>query len=386
MALDLFQRLAADETLHPQYLKTRDDAVMEPARAVLREVAATMSDPDGNFVQQFQTHGFDARTFELYLQALFTEAGHSIDRSHDRPDFLISRDGMTVAVEAVTANPPPRKDYQPYEQFPANPPKTQEEAMRYLKHEVAIKFGSPLYTKLKKKYWTLPHVAGKPLVIAIETFHGGGLNLSATSISQFLFGIDHRHWFDDGGNLVVEGDAILRHEGSKVIPSNFFGLPDAKHISGVLFCNAGTIPKFGRMGQQGAYRSGAVRMVRMGDCYDPDPNAVQPELFAYEVGDSRAPLEPWRDGSVFIRNPHALLPLPQGWIGAGAEDELAETGTIIPTFADPFHVYSSNTILFPGDASDQAIADVVEQRMMIMRMGQVIGEQWRAGSACRVSY
>jgi hypothetical protein len=378
MALDLFQRLAADDALHPQYLKTRDEAIIGPARAVLREVAGTMIDPDGNFVQQFQTHGFDARTFELYLQALFTEAGHSIDRSHDRPDFLISRDGLTVAVEAVTATPPPRKDYQPYEQFPANPPKTQEEAMRYLKHEVAIKFGSPLYSKLKKKYWTLPHVAGKPLVIAIETFHGGALNLSATSISQYLFGIDHRHWFDDGGNLVVEGGTILQHEGSKVIPSNFFGLPDAEHISGILFCNAGTIPKFGRIGQQGAHRSSAVRMVRIGDCWDPDPNAISPEPFAYEVGDPQVPLEPWRDGAVFIRNPHALLPVPPGWIGAGAEDELAETGTIIPTFADRFHVYSSNTLLFRGDVPDEALWAVVDERMTIMRMAQELGEQWRA--------
>ena len=110
MAIDLFQRLAADGTLHPQYLKTRDHVMMAPARAMLCEVASTMTDPDGNFVQQFQTHGFDARTFELYLHALFVEAGHTIDRTHARPDFLISRDGLTVAVEAVTANPPPRKD------------------------------------------------------------------------------------------------------------------------------------------------------------------------------------------------------------------------------------------------------------------------------------
>lgn len=74
-----------------------------------------MADPDGNLVEQFQTRGFDARTFEIYLHALFTEAGHVIDRSHDRPDFMITRDGLTVAVEAVTANPQPSKAYQPYE-------------------------------------------------------------------------------------------------------------------------------------------------------------------------------------------------------------------------------------------------------------------------------
>lgn len=378
MALDLFQRLGAETTLHPQFILTRDAPSMGPARAVLRDVAAAMDDPDGNFVQQFQTHGFDARTFELYLQALFTEAGHAIDRSHDRPDFLISRDGLTVAVEAVTANPPPRPDYQPYELYPQVGPANAEEAMRFLKHEVAIKIGSPLYSKLQKKYWDLPHVAGRPFVIALENFHGGGLNMSANSVSQYLYGIDHRHWFDDGGNLVVEGDAIIRHEGSKIIPSNFFGLPDAVHVSGILFSNTGTVPKFGRIGQQGAHPSGAVRMVRIGDCWDPDPNATMSELFAYEVGNPEMPPEPWRDGSVFMRNPNALHPLPDEWIGAGAEENLSKAGTVVPTFADPFHVYSSQTLLFRGDVPDGAMWDAVEQRLEILRMAQGLGENWRS--------
>ena len=378
MAIDLFQRLATDGALHPQYLKTRDHVMMAPARAMLREVASTMTDPDGNFVQQFQTHGFDARTFELYLHALFAEAGHAIDRTHARPDFLISRDGLTVAVEAVTANPPPRKDYQPYEQFPAELLSTGDEVMRYLKHEVAIKFGSPLYSKLQKKYWNLPHVAGKPLVIAIETFHGGGLHLSANSISQYLFGVDHQHSFDSRGNLVVKGSAVLRHEGSKVIPSNFFGLPDAERVSGILFSNAGTIPKFGRIGQQGAHSSDAVRMVRIGNCWDPDPNAISPQPFAYEVGDPGLPAEPWRDGSVFIHNPCALHPLPPAWLGAGAEENLTEAGTVIPTFADAFHVYTSDTMLFPGNAPDSVLATFVEKRMALMRVAQGLGESWRS--------
>ena len=378
MAIDIFQRLGADETLHPHYLRTRDSGLMAPARAMLAEVAAGMHDPDGNFAQQFQTHGFDARTFELYLQALFSEAGHAIDRTHDRPDFLLSKGGLTAAVEAVTANPPPTKDYQPYEQVPANSPSNAEDAMRYLKHEVAIKFGSPLYSKLQKKYWQLPHVAGKPLVIAIETFHGGGLHLSSTSVSQYLFGVDHQQWFDDDGNLIVEGNAILKHEGSKVIPSNFFGLPDAEHVSGVLFSNAGTIPKFGRIGHQGKHHSEDVRMVRVGNCWDPDPNAATPEVFAYEVGDPQVPPEPWRDGAVFIHNPNALHPVPPAWIGAGAEENLGEAGTVVSTFADPFQVYASDTLLFSGDAPEAHIAAVVEQQVALLDMAQQLGDRWRS--------
>lgn len=377
MPIDLFATLRPDADLHPQFLKTRDDLQMAPARAMLRDVTATMEDPDGNLVEQFQTYGFDARTFEIYLQALFQEAGHAIDRSHDRPDFLISRDGLTVAVEAVTANPPPTRDYQPYQLVPATRPRTRDEVFQYLKHEVAIKFGSPLYSKLQKRYWELPHVAGRPFVIAIETFHGGALQHSATSVSQYLYGVDHSYRFDDAGYLVVEGETIKEHVGSKTIPSNFFGQPGAEHVSAVLFCNAGTVPKFGRIGQQGAHRSADVRMVRYGTCLDLDPNATEPEQFAYEVGDPDVPPEPWRDGSVLIHNPNALRPLPAEWLGAGGEENLQPGGTVALTWKDPFQPFESLTMMFPGHTPDDAMWQQIDHQMRLRSMGQDLARQWR---------
>lgn len=378
MSIDLFVTTRPDSVLHPQFIKTRDDPKFAPARAMLREVSATMADPDGNLVEQFQTHGFDARTFEIYLQALFTESGHVIDRTHDRPDFIISRDGTTAAVEAVTANPPPAKGYQPYVPVQRKPPRDRDEVMRYLKHEVAIKLGSPLYTKLKKKYWELPHVAGLPFIIAIETFHGdGSLSLSSTALSQYLLGLDHRFRFDDSGNLVVEADAIVKHVGSKPIPSNFFAQTGAEHVSAVLFCNAGTIPKFGRIGQQGEHRSDAVRMVRYGNCLDHDPNATIPEPFAFEIGDPDVPPEPWRDGSVLIHNPNALLPLPAEWLGAGAEENMGPNGTIVSTWRDPFQPFASYTAMFDGNIGDEAMWSAIDRQMMKLAMGQALGDSWR---------
>lgn len=376
MAIDLFARFRPDVDLHPQFLKTRDDPKMAPARGALRDVAMTMDDPDGNLVEQFQTHGFDARTFEIYLQALFTEAGHTINRSYNRPDFLISRDGLTVAVEAVTANPPPRPNYQPYEIMPKAAPRDMEEAVAFLKNETAIRFGSPLYSKLNKKYWDLPHVAGKPLIIAIETFHGGSLTLSSTSLSQYLLGVDHRAHFDNEGELIIKADPITHHVGSKTIPSNFFAQPGAENISAVLFSNAGTIPKFARIGQQGMHQSNAVRMVRYGQCLDHDPNAVSPEAFAYEIGDPDVPPEPWRDGSVLIHNPTAVRPLPAEWLGAGAEENLATTGTIVSTWRDPFQPFASMTMMFDGSVSDEMMWRAIDQQMVLLSIGQTIANDF----------
>ena len=41
-------------------------------------------DVDGNFVQQFQSTGFDARLWELYLYALFTEQGYGFESNPRR--------------------------------------------------------------------------------------------------------------------------------------------------------------------------------------------------------------------------------------------------------------------------------------------------------------
>jgi hypothetical protein len=320
---------------------------------------------------------FDARTFEIYLHALFTEGGHAIDRTHGRPDFLISRDGLTVAVEAVTANLPPKPDYQPYVQTYRGPPRGPEDAIHYLGHEVQIRFGSPLYSKLKKAYWKLPHVEGRPLVLAIENFHGdASLTISSTSLSEYLFGVKHRHHFDDEGNLVVEADAVAEHVGSKTIPSNFFKQPGAENISAVSFSNTGTVPKFNRIGQEGHHRSKQVRMIRYGTCYDHDPNATAPNTFAYEVGDLNFPAELWRQGSVMIHNPHALHPIPPEWIGAGAEENLGEKGNVIPVWRDHFMPYMSMTKLFPGDTPTRQMWEQAESEIRFMILGQVLARDW----------
>ena len=94
MAVNLFADLGKPKSsLHPQFLTLRDAPRYAPARRQLEESQVGFEDPDGNFVEQFQTTGFDARTLELFLFAMFRESGHTVDRSQQRPDFLSERDG-----------------------------------------------------------------------------------------------------------------------------------------------------------------------------------------------------------------------------------------------------------------------------------------------------
>lgn len=344
--LNLFEKVQGDDFCHPQYLTLRDSPLYEPARGQLGEICKRFSDPDGNFVQQFQTHGFDARTFELFLFALLEEQGHAIDRTHDRPDFMIERAGVSAAVEAVTANPPPKGEFQPYDAMPEE--MTKEELERYRRHDLAVRLGSPLFSKLQRRYWNLPHVQGRPFLLAIQDFHrAGSLMMSSTTLTNYLFGFT-QHWYrSPEGELVISEVPLESHKAGKEIPSGFFRQPEAENISAVLFCNGGTIPKFNRMGQEGDFTSGNVRMLRYGACYKFDKSATMPEPFLYEVGDPGEGRETWREGTVLIKNPGAKAPLPDEWFGAGAEEDLVN-GKSVTTFREPFLPYWSITEKFPG--------------------------------------
>jgi hypothetical protein len=343
MPIDLFADLGKpDSELHPQFITLRDAPGYAPARQLIRQPQEEFSDPDGNFVEQFQTFGLDARTFEFFLSVMLKDAGHELDRSFDRPDFLITKDGVTAAVEAVTANPQGNGAIQPYDAVPDF--RKLQEAAEELEQTIPIRLGSPLFSKLKKKYWELPQVADKPLILAIQDFHtAGALATSDVPLVRYLYGLGQTWRHDEEGNLVIEGHQLEEHQhGDKRIPSGFFRQPDAEHISAVLFCNTGTIPKFNRMGHQGAFMAKGVRMLRWGSCYRHDPNAAAPRPFVYEVGDKDWPLETWRQGTVLIRNPDALHPLPENWFGAALEHRLVD-GEVRTMPSEPFLPFFSTT-------------------------------------------
>lgn len=71
--VDFFKPLAEDKYLHPSFKILATEDRYSPAREIISAMMRSYEDLDGNFVQQFQTTGFDARLWELYLFAAFTE-------------------------------------------------------------------------------------------------------------------------------------------------------------------------------------------------------------------------------------------------------------------------------------------------------------------------
>jgi len=344
---DLFDPVKPRAELDPRFVLIAEHPSQAPVRSMARNVFTNFIDRDGNFVEQFQTTGFDQRTWELFLFAYLSDAGFSFDTTHARPDFVGEKDGEWVAIEATTANATGGQAAPTtLEGLRRRAAESNDEILRRIQHEMPIRLGSPLYSKLRERYWELEYVAAKPLIFAIESFAAeDALYFSDTGLAAYLYGLWATPWRTSTGDLIVTSIPISEHrEGNKVIPSGFFNQPEAEHISAVLFANAGTMPKFGRMAVQEGLDAKHVKMIRVGACYDHDPNAAEPLEFAYDVAERPHEWghpETWGEGMSMFHNPNALRPVDESLFPDIAHHRL-EDGRVTAT-VPAFHPFISQT-------------------------------------------
>jgi hypothetical protein len=211
-------------------------------------------------------------------------------------------------------------------------------------HENAmpIRFGSPLFSKLQKKYWELPQIQGCPLVFAIADFHDDqSMTWSSTALINYLYGVRHEHHYDENGRLVIDPIQIKKHKiGNKEIPSGFYFQPDTENVSAIMFSASGTISKFNRMGRQAGFKHPDVLMYRIGSHHDHDDNASLPKMFKYEVDETGT--ETWAEGMSIFHNPNAKHRVPEELFPTAAHHRF-ENDQIV-SFLPEFYPYSSMTL------------------------------------------
>ncbi|HDD44786.1 MAG TPA: glycosaminoglycan attachment protein [Candidatus Desulfofervidus auxilii] len=313
-SINLFKPIIPPVKQHPYFIILNRDPAFLPAKTIINLLMPHFQDIDGNFVRDFQSAGFDSRIWELFLFMYFNEENLIIKREHHAPDFIVEKFNKCVAIEATTVG---RKESKPkiimdFQEMVSklnsiNPLNIR----RKLQNEMPIKFGSPLYSKLKKKYWELDQVKGKPFVLAIADFHDDlSMVWSVSALIRYLYGIEYFFYYNTDGQLVLVPKKIKFHKhGTKTIPSGFFFQPGTEHISAVLFSSSGTISKFNRMGRQAGFKVDNIIMYRVGTCYNHNPNAWLPKKFAYIVDESCC--ETWAEGISMFHNPNALYPVPK---------------------------------------------------------------------------
>jgi hypothetical protein len=324
--VDFFAPVVSEARLNPNFVKLRDEEAFSAARGIIEPMMRWYDDADGNFIEQFQTTGFDARIWELYLFAAFREMNYGIEREHAVPDFVCTNPLATFGVEATTVNPSQDASGAPLPEPPLNTP---EEMQAYLTGYMPIKFGSALTSKLAKKYWEQPHLASLPFVLAIQDFSAPqSMTRTRSAFEQYIYGYAHDWERDAEGKLIIRPRKIGTHRwGPKEVPSGFFDLPETENISAVAFSNSGTISKFNRMGLFAGFGSPRLRLVRIGTAVDHDPNATEPLHFRRAVNDPDYQ-ETWTEGLDFWHNPKAKQPLTPDLLPGAAHHRLFPDGQV----------------------------------------------------------
>jgi hypothetical protein len=276
------------------------------------DIFRRMGDPDGNFIDDFQGPGFHSRVFELACFAYFEETGWTIERGRPNPDFLLTKDGVNVAVEAATSNP--RAGRQEDIALTRMHDLQTVDVLAKCTDEFPIRMGGVLREKLKQAYWTKPECRGHPFVVVIGPFHEpGSMTYVDELLARLLFGIDRfPEWTEQNGILVREATITAHSFGGKTIPSNFFRTDEvAANLSAVLWCNQFTISRFQRLWAEvfGLPDELGAAVV---SGWHALPGLPPAERFIYQIGDGATPPESWSRGATLFVNPHARVPLPAG--------------------------------------------------------------------------
>ncbi len=351
---DIFAPIVADEKQHNYFKVLISDENRMVARNMIQEIAYSFVDVDGNYIEQFQSTGFDQRLWELFLHVLFHKSDFEVDSSKQAPDFALLKFGMPIFVEAVTVGSNPNFDIIA---------STGAEVAELSKDYMPIKFGSTLFSKLnrKNKYWELPHVAGHPFVLAIHDYHGvatsdalGSMTWSRAGLVNYLYGVRDEVLIDKKmirprmvvGRYGLEPaiQFITEHTyGGKTIPSRFFAQPNAENISAVLFSNGATITTFSRMGKIAGLGDNNIKMLRTGMWIGKD--CLTTEHFVTSVDEDDYD-EAWGDTVTMFHNPWAKYPVPEELfpnISHAIFDPI--TSQIHYNFV-PKHVLTSTTVVF----------------------------------------
>lgn len=340
--IDFFTPLSkARDRLDPLFNELINNPIYSSAKNIIEPMMRWYEDADGNFIEQFQTTGFKQRLWELYLYAMLIENDVILEKEEKIPDFICCSEHASFCIEATTVNPTKLRGKT--ESIPAEPyssEKLEEIQLNYY----PIKFGSALFSKLKKKYWLDKVCVDKPLIFAIyDCLSPESGKYSKNSLIYYLYGYIHHGQHDENGQLQILPQKIDEHKWEdKVIPSGFFNQEDAKHISAVIFSNDASLGKFTRMGLINGFALEGTQMRRVGIKYNPDPNATEPLLFNLNVNDENYQ-ELWIEGLNVIHNPNALIPLPSSVFENAVQYYLLPDGNIKCEYFQSFQPIGSIT-------------------------------------------
>lgn len=328
---ELFNPVVPPSKQHRNFVQLTQNVGFSPAKELIAEIAYTFEDPDGNYIQQFQGKGFDARLWELYLYAVLHQNDFSLNRDYHAPDYACSKFGFPLMLEATTVNPTEDRDN--IETSELDPDGIE------MADYMSIKFANALYSKLDKRYWELNHVKGKSLIFAVAHLQKPeGIYYSAKFLQEYLYGQRQT----TAGNSYVFTPIKEHVYRDRRKPSGFFSLPGSENVSAVLFSDAGTLSKFNRMGKLAEFGNPDVRMIRFGQRYETSgsQNATEFKVLVQPPNYT----ETWSEGIYLFHNPAAKYPiLPE--LFPDASHTTMKNGRYAIYVPDRFPIWSKTVIV-----------------------------------------
>ncbi|MCK7244798.1 hypothetical protein [Enterobacter asburiae] len=307
ITMDFFTNLNRNNT-NPDFLAVKNSPEFSAAKNIIEPLMRWYTDIDGNFVEQFQSTGFQQRIWEILLFSIFTENNCIFDTNFNAPDFNLTYinglHSFPFAIEATTVNKPLDRTGQPIP-MPEVDRENVDEYKNLLLNYFPTRYSGPLLAKLRKKYWEQEHVAGKPLVIAISDcqFRGAG-NISHDALPIYLYGFKQEVTSSGSQNRT---EIVSHIWGTKEVPSGFFNFEDSENISAVIFSPSSDIDKFNRMGLKDGFNDNKYKIKRT--TFSPIPKTGEIEKIT-RIIPSKKYMETWDEGLKVYHNPNATHPFP----------------------------------------------------------------------------
>lgn len=295
---ELFNLCVPDEKLHVNF-KSLNNPIHNPAKLLLTELGYQYKTQDKNFIKEFQTQ-FDSRLWEFFLYFFLLSEDFKFGKQQKYPDFIVTKNNDEIALEATTVNIG-KIDTQIFKDLSLG--------KNLQTGYFPIKFGSPLHSKLNKKYWKKKNLKGLPFIFAIHDYHQpGAMIFSETTLREYLYGVKLRKVQKENTEVIL-WDNIPSHEWEKKnIPSGFFNQEDTQNISAILLATTATIAKFNRLGKLAGFGGEDLVMLRHGIVRDPNPESTEPIPFLISIDDPYYH-ETWSEGMILFHNPKAKTPL-----------------------------------------------------------------------------
>jgi hypothetical protein len=316
MSIDLFLPVVPPERFHPAFEHVFLNGT-ENDKNVLRSWSDGFVDRDGKFVQEFQTT-FDSSFWELYLYAVFKELGMRCDFQWPSPDFCISSpDPFTVeATVALHAQGTAGVTDTTFRDMPGD--------FNEFNRQAIVRLSNSLHSKYKKyveSYSLLPHVMGKPFVLAVAPFDRPHFYLQAQRAIEALlyrFYVDEEAYLKEHPNrdapLVGQDLPNVVKDSGESLPLGMFCDASAAGISAVIQSTAATWSKVRVM-------SGS-RDIMVEAIYENRAEGGQ-DVFR---GPNSSYQESILDGLRIYHNPYATYPLDRGLFDRAEIFQASATG------------------------------------------------------------